>query len=167
MGPGSAVHLSNLNEPFHQLLKNAATVHTNYDANRFVHVFQAALKHNLTASVLSWTADSWCSSSPVLNLFRMAPELRNFIFENLPWALKYNAARFPFFMPSQTGLPTARCITGLSRQRSLSHQRAVCAFHSRGPVDLQDDVPEMIKAECHDQSGTLTTTISPRKFKAP
>ncbi|KAA8498290.1 hypothetical protein FVE85_5875 [Porphyridium purpureum] len=130
MGPGCGIHMSSVNEPVMQLMK-AVTVIDAQRTSMYPWIFELARTGNLTVEHLVWSADIWHTSRGGKHISQVAAQVRELIAMSVPWAVRYNAPRYPFLLPhAVTGTKSARCILGADVPNS---QRYV--WHSGGPVD--------------------------------
>ena len=101
-GPAAATHLSLVAEPLAQWLKEAGTVEARgAEAALSVDLRTAIAARNVSASLVAGSVRPWCTQPrwEVVPTRSLASETQQVLWDALPWAVRANPQRYPFFLP--------------------------------------------------------------------
>ncbi len=137
MGPGAAFHLSNTAEPVSVWLKGGGVIEDVGTRVVSPDVLAAIRHRNVTPAVLGAVVPPICSPT-VHHLSDLPPSSQKLMRDMLPWPLRENPERYPFFLPS-AGVP--QCWTTRANKK--------CFWSGAGPaatVDSQCIVMKSVNA---------------------
>lgn len=117
-GPAAATHLSLVAEPLAQWLKEAGTIEARGAEAALTTSLRAAIAaRNVSASLVAGSVRPWCTPPKweVTATTALGSETQRILFEALPWVVRANPERYPFFLPQ-------------------SGSEGFCCAHHAGPV---------------------------------